>query len=185
MNADQFNARYPVGTLVFAYPGFRREDDPKARRLVTRTRTAAQTSASGDPMVWVDGEGSYIVLTHVDPVLESVWQAAKEAEALAAAEAEARKPKDTLPAWLYQRFNRVAPAWASLSDADRSFWEHEAAAVRRAVARDGFREPVTNLAAAVRVHGAFPAPAGPHVATKETADGTTLRFTSAEAGEPR
>lgn len=185
MNAETFNSRYAVGTLVFAYPGFRREDDPKAPRLVTRTRTAAQTSASGDPMVWVDGEGSYIVLTHVDPVSESVWQAAKEAEALAAAEVEARKPKDTLPAWLYQRFNRVAPPWTSLSDADRSFWEHEAAAVRRAVARDGFREPVTDLAEAVCEWGAFPAPAGPHVAVQPTAVGTTLKFTPTEAGEPR
>jgi hypothetical protein len=80
MNADDFNSLYPVGTLVFAYPGFRPEDASDARRLVTRTRTAAQVSASGDPVVWVEGEGSYICLTHVDPVSESVWLAAKEAE---------------------------------------------------------------------------------------------------------
>lgn len=79
--------RYPVGTLVFAYPGARPEDIPSAPRLVTRTRTEAQTSASGDPVVWVDGEGSYIALTHVDPVPESDWQAAREAEQVAAAEA--------------------------------------------------------------------------------------------------
>lgn len=80
MNAEQFNSRYPVGTPVFAYPGFRREDDPKARRLVTRTRTTAQTSACGDPMVWVDGEGSYIVLTHVDPVPLAEWEKARAEE---------------------------------------------------------------------------------------------------------
>ncbi|MFC8983896.1 hypothetical protein [Streptomyces sp. NPDC057115] len=80
MNADQFNALYPVGTLVFAYPGFRPEDDQNARRLVTRTRTAAQLSASGDPVVWVEGEGSYICLTHVDPVSEDVWEEARAAE---------------------------------------------------------------------------------------------------------
>ncbi|GAB2718499.1 hypothetical protein [Streptomyces bullii] len=85
MNADEFNARYPVGTPVLAYPGFRPEDASDARRLVTRTRTKAQLSASGDPVVWVEGEGSYICLTHVDPVSESVWQAAKQAEETAAA----------------------------------------------------------------------------------------------------
>ncbi|MCM8555676.1 hypothetical protein [Streptomyces sp. STCH 565 A] len=79
MNAAEFNARYPIGTLVFAYPGARREDIADATRLVTRTRTAAQASSSGDPVVWVEGEGAYIALTHVDPVSEDVW-----AEALAA-----------------------------------------------------------------------------------------------------
>ncbi|MCX5365857.1 hypothetical protein OG864_44985 [Streptomyces sp. NBC_00124] len=186
MNAETFNARYPVGTPVFAYPGARPEDIPSARRIVTRTRTEAQSvGLDRDGVVWVEDHGAYISLTHVDPVSEDVWQAAKEAEALAAAEAEAQKPKDTLPAWLYQRFNRVAPAWTSLSDADRSFWEHEAAAVCRAVARDGFREPVTDLAEAVCEWGAFPVPAGPHVTVEETAVGTRLKFTPAEAGEPQ
>lgn len=87
MNADQFNALYPVGTLVFAYPGFRPEDASDARRLVTRTRTAAQLSPSGDPVVWVEGEGSYICLTHVDPVPEDVWEAARAAEKPAEPEA--------------------------------------------------------------------------------------------------
>ncbi|MGW5173209.1 hypothetical protein ACWERY_02425 [Streptomyces sp. NPDC004082] len=84
MNADQFNALYPIGTPVFAYPGSRPEDDSSARRIVTRTRTKAQTSASGHPVVWVEGEGAYLRLTHVDPVSESVWQAAQEAETAAA-----------------------------------------------------------------------------------------------------
>ncbi|GHC38526.1 hypothetical protein GCM10010348_77350 [Streptomyces anthocyanicus] len=79
MNAEQFNARYPVGTLVFAYPGVRPEDGT-GTRLVTRTRTDAQLSASGDPVVWVEGEGAYICLTHVDPVAEDVWEAARKAE---------------------------------------------------------------------------------------------------------
>ncbi|MFJ2961233.1 hypothetical protein ACIPIC_02850 [Streptomyces collinus] len=90
MNAEQWNALYPVGTPVFAYPGFRPEDDRNARRLVTRTRTEAQLSASGDPVVWVDGEGSYICLTHVDAVSESVWQAAKDSEVCGAREPEPR-----------------------------------------------------------------------------------------------
>ena len=50
-----------------------------------------------------------------------------------------RETESTLPAWLYQRFNRVAQPWESLSDADRSYWEHEAEAVQRAVARGGFK----------------------------------------------
>ncbi|MFJ7895975.1 hypothetical protein [Streptomyces anthocyanicus] len=80
MNTDQFNSRYPIGTAVFAYPGCRPEDGT-GTRLVTRTRTGAQLSASGHPVVWVEGEGSYISLTHVDPVAEDVWEAAREAEA--------------------------------------------------------------------------------------------------------
>ncbi|MEV7034537.1 hypothetical protein AB0N99_30450 [Streptomyces sp. NPDC093272] len=80
MNADQFNANYPVGSLVFAYPGFRPEDDAKATRLVTRTRTEAQLSASGHDVVWVEGHGAYISLTHVDPVTEEEWRAAKAAD---------------------------------------------------------------------------------------------------------
>ena len=49
---------------------------------------------------------------------------------------------DTLPEWLYQRFGRrqpAAPEWSVLLDEDKSFWEHEAAAVRRAVGRGGFK----------------------------------------------
>jgi hypothetical protein len=90
VNAEQWNAMYPVGTLVFAYPGCRPEDDRNAPRLVTRTRTKAQMSASGDPVVWVDGEGSYICLTHVDPVSESVWQAARKSDVCGAREPEPR-----------------------------------------------------------------------------------------------
>ncbi|MFE7727482.1 hypothetical protein ACFU5D_17005 [Streptomyces anthocyanicus] len=87
MNAEQWNARYPVGTLVFAYPGVRPEDGADTR-LVTRTRTAAQLSASGDPVVWVEGEGSCISLTHVDPVAEDAWEEARKAEKQAELKAE-------------------------------------------------------------------------------------------------
>lgn len=84
MTVETFNRLHPVGTPVFAYPGFRPEVASDARRLVTRTRTAAQLSASGDPVVWVEGEGSYICLTHVDPVSEDVWEEARTAEVAAA-----------------------------------------------------------------------------------------------------
>ena len=84
MNVETFNSRYRIGTPVFAYPGCRPEDGADTR-LVTRTRTVAQVSACGTDVVWVEGEGSYIALSHVDPVSESVWQAAKQAEETAAA----------------------------------------------------------------------------------------------------
>jgi hypothetical protein len=51
---------------------------------------------------------------------------------------------DTLPAWLHQRFGtrgQHAQTWDALTDNDRSYWEHEARAVRRAVARGGFKQP--------------------------------------------
>lgn len=47
---------------------------------------------------------------------------------------------DTLPAWLYQRYTPAQPLWEDLSESDRSYWEHEARAVRRAVARNGFKD---------------------------------------------
>jgi len=138
VNAEQFNARFPVGTAVFAYPGARPEDIPSTRRLVTRTRTKAQQSNSGDSVVWVEGEGSYICLSHVDPVSEDEWEAARAAQQIAAVDSDPAST-DRLPEWLYGRFNRVAQPWQSLSDDDRSYWAHEADAVRRAVERGGFK----------------------------------------------
>lgn len=88
MNAEQFNATYPVGTLVFAYPGARPEDIPSTRRLVTRTRTEAQSvGLDREGVVWVDGHGAYIALTHVDVVTQAEWAAARTAEDEAAMEA--------------------------------------------------------------------------------------------------
>lgn len=49
---------------------------------------------------------------------------------------------DTLPQWLAWRFGHHATTgtdWAGLSGGDRDYWAHEAAAVRRAVERDGFK----------------------------------------------
>ncbi|MFF9287567.1 hypothetical protein [Streptomyces griseosporeus] len=48
----------------------------------------------------------------------------------------------TLPAWLHWRFGTrglYAQTWDALSDGDRAYWEHQARAVRRAVARGGFK----------------------------------------------
>ncbi len=49
---------------------------------------------------------------------------------------------DTLPQWLAWRFGRLATTatdWAGLDEDDRAYWKHEAAAVRRAVERGGFK----------------------------------------------
>ncbi|WP_446458626.1 hypothetical protein [Streptomyces rochei] len=48
---------------------------------------------------------------------------------------------DTLPAWLNQRFDPRGPDWEQLDEDDRMYWEHQARAVRRAVARGGFKQP--------------------------------------------
>ncbi|MFC9280868.1 hypothetical protein [Streptomyces collinus] len=88
MNAEQWNARYPVGTRVMAYPSVRPEDplavayqqraaagrllgdrdtDP-CRRLDTVTRSLAWTLGHGAPVVSVEGETGGIRLDHVDPI---------------------------------------------------------------------------------------------------------------------
>lgn len=46
---------------------------------------------------------------------------------------------DTLPQWLHWRFGRPGQSWDTLGADDRSYWEHQAAAVRRAVDRGGFK----------------------------------------------
>jgi hypothetical protein len=66
VNAAEFNSRYPVGTPVVAYPGARPADIPSARRLVTRTRSEAQVLGGHTDVIWVDGHGACIALTHID-----------------------------------------------------------------------------------------------------------------------
>ena len=139
MNAETFNALYEVGAPVFAYPGARPEDFPKATRLVTRTRSKATVLGGHTDVVWVDGHSACIALSHVDVVTEDEWEAAKEADALV----RALKPKDTLAPWLAQRFDPQGAPWDGMSDDDRSYWEHQARAVRRAVERGGFKSEET------------------------------------------
>ena len=50
---------------------------------------------------------------------------------------------DTLAPWLYQRFMVGGAGWDHLDEDDRSYWEHHAQAVRRAVARGGFKDEPT------------------------------------------
>lgn len=68
MNAEQFNALYPIGTPVVAYPGCRPEDDSNDERLVTRTRSKAEVLGGHTDVVWVDGHEACVALTHIDPV---------------------------------------------------------------------------------------------------------------------
>jgi hypothetical protein len=68
--AAEFNERYLVGTRVIAYPGCR--PDPGAAKpccpgLDTRTRSRASVLGGHTAVVWVDGHGACIALTHVDP----------------------------------------------------------------------------------------------------------------------
>ena len=137
MNADEFNAAHPVGTPVFAYPGARPEDIPSTRRLVTRTRSRAEVLGGHTDVVWVDGHDSCIALSHVDVVSEDEWEKAKAAE-VETAPAPVTSA-DTFPAWLARRFDPNGAPWDGMSDDDRSYWEHQARAVRRAVARGGFK----------------------------------------------
>ncbi|MFF2940856.1 hypothetical protein ACFVSQ_13535 [Streptomyces niveus] len=68
MTADEFNALYPVGTPVVAYPLPRPEDENPSyfTRLATVTRTPAWELGHGEPVVSVKGYAGGICLTHVD-----------------------------------------------------------------------------------------------------------------------
>jgi hypothetical protein len=70
LTAEQWNERYPIGTPVIAYPGFRPEHPAAktlgARRLETRTRSRAWTLGHGTPVVSVDGYPGGISLEHID-----------------------------------------------------------------------------------------------------------------------
>ncbi|RZU28281.1 hypothetical protein EV284_6447 [Streptomyces sp. BK022] len=68
MNAEQWNKLYPIGTPVIAYPGCRPEDHPNDERLVTKTRSRAEVLGGHTDVVWVEGHGACIALTHVDVV---------------------------------------------------------------------------------------------------------------------
>ncbi|MFD7609654.1 hypothetical protein [Streptomyces sp. NPDC059828] len=72
--ADEFNARYPIGTPVVAYPLTRPEDNNPSffERLETVTRTPAWILGHGEPVVSVAGYAGGICLTHVDVVPAAV-----------------------------------------------------------------------------------------------------------------
>ncbi|MFD7622075.1 hypothetical protein [Streptomyces sp. NPDC059802] len=63
LTAAEWNALYPVGTPVTAYPGVRGENP-----LTTVTRSKAWTLSGHTPVVLVAGRSGGIALTHVDPI---------------------------------------------------------------------------------------------------------------------
>lgn len=58
----RWNKAHPVGTPVRVWTGAREGDG-----LLTRTRSAASVLGGHTAVVWVDGEGACIALSHVDP----------------------------------------------------------------------------------------------------------------------
>ncbi|QKW31458.1 hypothetical protein HUT11_35435 (plasmid) [Streptomyces seoulensis] len=76
--------------------------------------------------------------------LKSAQRGRRKARARVADPEKATAELDTMPAWLYQRFSKARlldmPTWDNLDDDSRTYWEHQARAVRRAVARGGFKQ---------------------------------------------
>lgn len=113
--ADEFNARYPIGTPVVAYPSVRPEDpvavsyrkaadaglrkhspDP-CERLDTMTRTPAWILGHGEPVVSVHGYAGGICLSHIDVQADDEEPAVLDdrAQALAEDGYTTRRPKPT------------------------------------------------------------------------------------------
>ena len=62
-SADAWNAENPVGTSVRYWTGLREGEGVHAN-----TRTEASVLGGHTAVVWVDGEGAFIALTHVERV---------------------------------------------------------------------------------------------------------------------
>ena len=60
--ARTWNARHAVGTRVVYWPGLR-----KGEGITSSTRTPAQALGGHTAVVWVEGRGDCIALTHVEP----------------------------------------------------------------------------------------------------------------------
>jgi len=74
VNAEQWNAHYPIGTPVTAFPGIRPEDEQASwscERIDTQTRSKAWTLGGHTPVVMVDGHPAGIALTHIEPARAS------------------------------------------------------------------------------------------------------------------
>lgn len=98
------------------------------------------------------------------------------------AEADARqhgvgRSKDTLPHWLYERFGSKHSTfkWDAMSDGDRTYWAHEAAAIRRAVARNGFKHGDTDASEEL-FEEAYAAAEEADVERREATEGDTGRI---------
>ena len=58
----RWNKAHPVGTPVRVWTAFRKGDG-----TLTRTRSAASVLSGHTAVVWVNGEGACIALSHVEP----------------------------------------------------------------------------------------------------------------------
>lgn len=113
---------------------------PTAEELADAT-APVQLRWGLDDVEYGDDDSVTVMLS--DPARKPYWLEL-DAERAAVLRANLAGPEeqpgpDTLPAWLYQRFAGGVPAWEFLDDGDRAYWEHHAAAVRRAVERGGFK----------------------------------------------
>uniref|UniRef100_UPI001906E6D1 hypothetical protein n=1 Tax=Streptomyces adelaidensis TaxID=2796465 RepID=UPI001906E6D1 len=91
-------------------------------------------------VMWGDDDTITVLLS--GPDREPYWLELEPERAAVLREDLAGPPteeRDTLPAWLRRRFTGIAVPWEQLDDGEQSYWEHQAAAVRRAVARNGFK----------------------------------------------
>jgi hypothetical protein len=68
----------PVGTPVRYWTGARKGDGKASR---TRSTVQPLGGEGGTSVVWVEGEGSCIAMTHIQPITEEALQAAIEHEA--------------------------------------------------------------------------------------------------------
>lgn len=126
MNAETFNRLYLIGTPVVAYPGARPEDDANDERLVTRTRSKAEVLGGHTDVVWVDGHGACIALTHIDvtPAGEPITDLAAAVEVMGALPMPAGPVPAAKHRWqelrtdLVARFYRSMPALGATAATD-------------------------------------------------------------------
>lgn len=152
MNAAEFNARFSVGTPVFAYPGARPEGDRSGERLVTRTRSAAEVLGGHTAVVWVDGHSACIALTHID-----VIGATDSSPEASAARNVPRNPNELCRD--FQPQPEPAEFWCANCRWNKPMHDDEA---RRAAIAEALKclpaEAITDRAEAVRILGALPMP---------------------------
>lgn len=141
---DGWPASHPVGPRQVA---------EVLRELLDAPVPAVDIASADDPTLlrwglndtlWGDDDTVTVLLS--GPAGEPYWleldpeRAGVLREDLAGPDgAEPLTVADTLPAWLRQRFTSSGVDWENLDDAERSYWEHQARAVRRAVTRGGFK----------------------------------------------
>lgn len=112
--------------------------DWELRRDGYRARLAAL--AEGGPLAkWEEQYPREQVVSDYDRWLVEAERNLAEARHLVEAEGAQHPEPDTLPAWLAMRFDARGAPWNGMSDDDRTYWEDQARAVRRAIARDWFK----------------------------------------------